>query len=53
MNKAIPKQLVRKGAKIPLPVSPNREQDFEIDKVDNDQVTLKIQTQNLRVQLPL
>lgn len=41
MNKAITKQLVRKGAKIPLPVSPNREQDFEIDKVDNDQVTLK------------
>ena len=41
MNKAITKQLMLPGAKIPLPVSPNREQDFEIDKVDNDQVTLK------------
>ena len=41
MDKAITKQLMRPGAKIPLPVSPNREQDFEIDKVDNDQVTLK------------
>ena len=41
MDKAITKQLMRPGTKIPLPVSPNREQDFEIDKVDNDQVTLK------------
>ena len=41
MDKAITKQFMRPGAKIPLPVSPNREQDFEIDKVDNDQVTLK------------
>tara|TARA_B100000085_G_scaffold144811_1_gene131707 strand:- start:1858 stop:2238 length:381 start_codon:yes stop_codon:yes gene_type:complete len=41
MDKAITKQLMRPDAKIPLPVSPNREQDFEIDKVDNDQVTLK------------
>ena len=41
MDRAITKQIMRPGAKIPLPVSPNREQDFEIDKVDNDQVTLK------------
>ena len=42
MDKAITKQLMRPGAKIPLPVSPNREQDFEIDKVDNDQIVPKV-----------
>ena len=41
MDKAITKQMMKPGAKIPLPVSPNREQDFEIDSVKQDQVTLK------------
>jgi len=41
MDKQLSQQLLKKGAKIPMPVSPNREQDFEIDKVDNKTVTLK------------
>lgn len=41
MDKAVQRQLLRPGAKIPVPVSPNREKDFEIDKVDNTNVTLK------------
>lgn len=41
MDKQLTKQLVKPGVKIPIPVSPNREQDFEIDRVDNTTVTLK------------
>lgn len=41
ISKTIDRQLIKPGAKITLPTSPNQEQDFEIDKVDNDDVTLK------------
>lgn len=41
VDKQLSRQLLKPGAKIPMPVSPNREQDFEIDKVDRDTVTLK------------
>ena len=41
LDKAVQRQLLRPGAKLPVPVSPNREKDYEIDKVDNTNVTLK------------
>lgn len=41
MDKQLSRQLLKPGAKIPMPVAPNREQDFEIDKVDRDTVTIK------------
>ena len=41
LDKTVQKQLLRPGGKLPLPVSPNREKDFEIDRVDNTNVTLK------------
>lgn len=41
LNKQIDRQLLKPGKKIPLPINPNQEKDFEIDKVDNTTVTLK------------
>jgi len=41
ISKQIDRQLIKPGAKITLPTNPNQEQDFEIDKVDNDDITLK------------
>lgn len=41
VNKQMDRQIFKKGTKIPLPVNPNQEKDFEIDNVDNTNVTLK------------
>ena len=41
VDKQLSRQLLKPGNKLPMPVSPNREQDFEIDRVDRDTVTLK------------
>ena len=41
LDKTVQKQLLRPGGTLPLPVSPNREKDYEIDRVDNTNVTLK------------
>ena len=44
MNKAITNNWLEKVQRFPLSVNQQRTR-FEIDKVDNDQVTLKNQTQ--------
>ena len=41
LDKTVQKQLLKPGGTLPLPVSPNREKDYEIDRVDNTSVTLK------------
>jgi hypothetical protein len=41
LNKQIDRQILKPGKKIPLPTAPNQERDFEIDKVDNTNITLK------------